>query len=199
MRPSDCRIRAACSSRILIGTTALGSGLPVKVLGNAGFNVPGLTPHQPLDACWHEPTAPDQQLTLDFLRAVIGATQVKGGDYARAAQTQAIAGFITRLEGELYPLPPLDIAELAERRVREPAKTIAIAGIEDEDGLALARAYAMPGTQLLLIGAGHMLAGAAEGCRRRGAVAEGLVAADWGNASLAGSLEALDFPAVGVL
>jgi len=169
------------------------------VLGNAVFDVPGLTSQQPLDAFWHEPTAPYQQLTLDFLRALIGATQVKGGYYTRAAQNQAIAGFITRLEGELYPLPPLDIAELAERRVREPAKTIAIAGLEDADGLALARAYAMPGTQLLLIGAGNMLAGAAEDCRRRGALVEALTTDDCDTASLAAYLKARAFRDIDVL
>jgi capsular polysaccharide export protein len=194
-----CHAAGIVTVNSTIGTTALGSGLPVKVLGNAVFDVPGLTSQQPLDAFWHEPTAPDQQLTLDFLRALIGATQVKGGYYTRAAQNQAIAGFITRLEGELYPLPPLDIAELAERRVREPAKTIAIAGLEDADGLALARAYAMPGTQLLLIGAGNMLAGAAEDCRRRGALVEALTTDDCDTASLAAYLKARAFRDIDVL
>jgi short-subunit dehydrogenase len=91
------------------------------------------------------------------------------------------------------------MAELAERRVREPAKTIAIAGIEDEDGLALARAYAMPGTQLLLIGAGDMLAGAAEDCRRRGAVAEALATDDCDTGFLAAYLKACAFRDIDVL
>src|SRR5205085_1556381 len=81
-----CHAAGIVTVNSTIGTTALGSGLPVKVLGNAVFDVPGLTSQQPLDAFWHEPTAPDQQLTLDFLRALIGATQVKGGYYTRAAE-----------------------------------------------------------------------------------------------------------------
>ena len=54
--------------------------------------------------------------------------------------------------------------------MRETGKTVAIAGLVDDTGLALARAHAMPGVRLCLIGAAGALAVAAEDCRRRGAI-----------------------------
>src|SRR6266550_1792512 len=66
---------------------------------------------QSLDEFWHQPAPPDRQLNQDFLKALIGTTQVKGGYYTRAAQDKAIAGFIERLEGGLYLLPRLDATE----------------------------------------------------------------------------------------
>jgi capsular polysaccharide export protein len=163
-----CQAAGIVTINSTVGTTALGSGVPVKVLGNAVFDIPGLTSRQSLDEFWHQPASPDRQLNEDFLKALIGTTQVKGGYYTRAAQHKAIAGFIERLEGGLYPLPRLDATDLAARPVRETVKTVAIAGLDDT-GLAVARAYAMPGVRLCLVGAAETLAIAAEDCRRRGA------------------------------
>jgi capsular polysaccharide export protein len=99
-----------------VGVTALHLGVPVKVLGNAVFDVEGLTCQVPLARFWHDPTPPAPELMTDFLRGLIGATQVKGGYYVRAAQVCAIGGFVERLEAGLYPLPAVDPAELAARR-----------------------------------------------------------------------------------
>ena len=194
-----CHAAGVVTINSTIGTTALGAGVPVKVLGNAVFDIPGLTAQQPLDSFWHEPAAPDPQLTVDFLRALTGATQVKGGYYTRAAQNEVIAGFVARLEGGLHPLPPLDAAQLAGRRVREPSRTVAVAGLADPDSLALARAYAKPGARLLLIGAARMLAVAAEDCRRRGAVVETFADDDYDTASLAPRLAARGFQGIDIL
>ena len=108
-----------------------------------------------------------------FLRALIGTTQVKGGYYDARRAGQAIAGFIARLEGRPYPLPPLDAAESgrAARRAnrRGPSSSPGVERI----GLALARAYAMPGMRLCLIGgAPTMLDRPPPNCRRRGALVE---------------------------
>lgn len=167
-----CQAAGIVTINSTVGTTALSNGVPVKVLGNAVFDIPGLADQRPLDAFWHEPAVPDRGLAADFMRALIGTTQIKGGYYTRAAQNEAIAGFVERLENGLYPLPPLDAAELAERRIREPTRAVAIAGIGDATGLALARAAAAPGVRLLLTGAGSVLAVAIEDCRRRGATVD---------------------------
>jgi capsular polysaccharide export protein len=98
-----------------VGTAALQRGIPVKTLGNAIFDIPGLTSSQPLDAFWHDPAPPDPALLAAFLRALIGTTQVKGGYYTRPAQDAALGAFVARLEGGLYPLPPVAPAELAAR------------------------------------------------------------------------------------
>jgi hypothetical protein len=159
------------------------------------FDIPGLTSQQPLDLFWREPARPDSQLNEAFLRALIGTTQVKGGYYTRRAQDCAIAGFIERLEGGLYPLPSLSAADLDARRVRETVKTIAVAGLADETGLALARAYAAPGVRLCLIGAADSVAEAAEDCRRRGAMVDA-VAEDDGDLPMIDEEQPIDLLAV---
>ena len=156
-----------------VGVTALSLGVPVKTLGNAIFDVPGLSCQEPLEAFWHDPPRPDPHLMSAFLRALIGTTQVKGGYYEPTSQACAVTGFIDRLEGRPYPLPPLEAAEYAARAPRAPARTVVVAGVSNGIGLALARAHAAPGMRLCLIGgAPAMLEQAAADCRHRGALVE---------------------------
>lgn len=156
-----------------IGVTALHLGVPVKVLGNAVFDVPGLTCQSPLDLFWHDPARPDPALMDAFLRALIGTTQVKGGYYEPTSQACAVAGFIERLEHRPYPLPRLTAADFASRPPRAAARTVVVAGVSNGIGLALARAHAAPGLRLCLIGADAATLGrAAEDCRHRGALVE---------------------------
>lgn len=104
---------------VTVNSTAAVSALclevPVKTLGNAVFDVAGLTCQRPLDDFWHEPTRPDPGFRPLFLRALIGTTQIQGGYYERNSQDCAITGFVERLEQRPYPLPPLSPAELASR------------------------------------------------------------------------------------
>src|SRR5581483_10537733 len=124
--------------------------LPVKALGNAIFDIPGLTDPAPLDRFWHAPTPPDPDLTRDFLRALAGTTQIKGGFHERTARAHAIPLMVERLERGLYPLPPVSDAELARRQLRPIVRTAVIADAADGEGRALART--------------------ADDCRRRGAL-----------------------------
>lgn len=156
-----------------IGVTALCLGVPVKALGNAVFDVRGLTCQSPLDRFWEAPMRPDPALVAAFLRALVGTTQVKGGYYEAASQACAIAGFIDRLERRPYPLPPVGAADLAARPPRLAARTVVVAGVSNRAGLALARAQAGPGIRLALLGGdAAMLEQAAENCRYRGALVE---------------------------
>ena len=156
-----------------IGITALHVGVPVKALGTAVFDVPGLTCQAPLDAFWDAPTAADPDLMAAFLRALIGTTQVKGGYYERVSQACAIAGFIDRLENRPYPLPRLTPAEFAARPPRLAARTVVVAGVSNGLGLALARAHAAPGIRIVLFGSdASVLEQAAGDCRHRGALVE---------------------------
>ena len=91
-----------------IGITALHGGVPVKALGNAVFDVPGLTCQEPLDRFWKSPPAPDPDLMAAFLRALVGTTQVKGGYYEPVSQASAIAGFIDRLGKPALSAPETD-------------------------------------------------------------------------------------------
>ena len=58
--------------------SGLGFGTPVKVLGQAFFDIDGLTDPAPLDAFWAAPTAPDPDLFTRFRAHVIARTQVNG-------------------------------------------------------------------------------------------------------------------------
>ena len=90
-----------------IGLTALRLGVPVKTLGSAIYDVAGLTHAGDLAGFWDDPEPPDPGLVGDFLRALIGATQIEGGFHTRVAQRAALPVFVERLENGLYPLPPL--------------------------------------------------------------------------------------------
>jgi capsular polysaccharide export protein len=156
-----------------VGVTALHHGVPVKVLGNAVFDIAGLTCQAPLAAFWHDPVPPDKELMAAFLRALIGTTQVKGGYYEPASQACGIAGVVERLEQGLYPLPPLGEADLAGRPPRAGSRTVVVTGLSDGIGVALARAYAAPGVRLCLVGSvAETLDHTADDCRRRGALVE---------------------------
>jgi capsular polysaccharide export protein len=176
-----------------VGVTALTLGVPVKALGNAIFDVPGLTCQAPLEAFWHDQPRPDPGLMAAFLRALVGTTQVKGGYYEPTSQACATAGFVARLEQRPYPLPPLQAAEYAARAPRLPVRTVVVAGVSSGVGLALARAHAGPGMRLCLIGGSPAtLDQAAADCRHRGALVETFCPPAGGIASIADFLAEFD-------
>lgn len=74
--------------------SALGFSTPVKVLGEAFFDIDGLTDQKPIDAFWTNPTAPDDDLFLRFKAHVINRTQVNGNYHeprARKHTARALA------------------------------------------------------------------------------------------------------------
>jgi capsular polysaccharide export protein len=89
-----------------VGLTALRLGVPVKTLGTAIYDIAGLTHPGDLAGFWRDPRPPDPDLLAFFLRALVGATQIKGGHYGRAAQDQALSAFVARLENGPYPMVP---------------------------------------------------------------------------------------------
>ena len=62
-----------------MGTLALEHGYPVKALGTATYDMPGLTFQGPLDEFWANPTPPDDDLYRAYRRVVLALTQVNGG------------------------------------------------------------------------------------------------------------------------
>jgi capsular polysaccharide export protein len=176
-----------------VGVTALRDGVPVKALGNAVFDVAGLTCQAPLDEFWHDPQPPDPGLMAAFVRALIGTTQVKGGYYERTSQDCAIAGIVERLERRPHPLPALSAAGLAPNPPRASSRTVVVAGVSDAIGVALARARAAPGVKLCLIGGvAQTLDQAAEDCRHRGALVETFCLVGQSQSALAEYLAAVD-------
>ncbi|HEX3884039.1 MAG TPA: hypothetical protein VHW66_15375 [Stellaceae bacterium] len=193
--PNDllCNAAGIITVNSTTGITALYHDVPVKVLGSAVYDVPGLTHQGRLDDFWHAPQAPDPDLNAAFLRALAGTTQIPGGFHAREAKAHAVAGMVQRLEEGLYPLPPLSDSDLAARRVRRSSKTVIIAGEPSAIGLALARTYAEPGTRLCLVGGGEEAhATAAADCLRRGAQIELLPVEPEDTAAMIAAIESYD-------
>lgn len=86
--------------------SALGFGTPVKVLGRAFFDMPGLTDTRPLDAFWHEPVRPDPALFARFRTRVIDDTQINGGFHGpgvRRATAQALVARFAADDGLNVP------------------------------------------------------------------------------------------------
>src|SRR2546423_9684242 len=65
------------------GLAALELGKPTIALGNAIYDMPGLTDRSGLDAFWSRQEAPDPGLFDAFRKVVIQLTQVNGGLYCR--------------------------------------------------------------------------------------------------------------------
>lgn len=95
------------------GVQALMAGKPVKVLGTAIYDVPGLTEQRPIDRFWREPAPVDPMLRDAFLRLLAGALHERGDFYCEdgaRAGAAALAGRIHRrtvnLPGGYVEAPP---------------------------------------------------------------------------------------------
>ncbi|WP_428032558.1 capsule biosynthesis protein [Ancylobacter sp.] len=89
---------------VLVNSTtamvALQQGRPLKVLGRATYDMPGLSHQGALDTFWSEGAAPDPALFADYRRVVIARTQVAGGFFAAASIARAVEGLVVRMAGE---------------------------------------------------------------------------------------------------
>ena len=81
-----------------VGLAALRHGISVKALGTAIYDVAGLTHRGDLADFWRDPRPPNSEFVAVFLRALVGATQIKGGYHSRPVQDRALPGFVARLE-----------------------------------------------------------------------------------------------------
>lgn len=61
------------------GTLALSAGMPVKVLGNAIYDIPGITDQGLLDDFWSAPHAPDAAIYDAFCRTLLDRCLIRGG------------------------------------------------------------------------------------------------------------------------
>jgi capsular polysaccharide export protein len=79
------------------GLSALHHNRPLKALGRALFDLPGLTFQGPLDEFWRELPRPDQDLFRAFRRVVLRGAQVNGSFFTKAGMALAIEGAVERL------------------------------------------------------------------------------------------------------
>lgn len=88
-----------------VGLRALVLGRPVKALGQAVWDVPGLAHQGPLDPFWTEGAAPDPTLRDAFLAALQGITQLRGVFYGTEGRAAAVAGTVARLHADTIGVP----------------------------------------------------------------------------------------------
>ena len=79
-------------------TGAMVLGKPVKLLGQAVYDVPGLSFQGGLDAFWTEGAPPDPALLKDFLALLCGAFMVRGAFHQASGLAAAVAGAVARLD-----------------------------------------------------------------------------------------------------
>ncbi|MCY4044775.1 MAG: capsular biosynthesis protein [Cellvibrionales bacterium] len=70
-----------------VGISALIHKLPVKVMGNAFWDLPHITDQQPLDDFWQKPTKPNSLFVDRFIYAIANETQIKGSFYKKNTAT----------------------------------------------------------------------------------------------------------------
>ncbi|TCK30836.1 capsular polysaccharide export protein [Ancylobacter aquaticus] len=89
---------------VLVNSTtamlALREGRPLKVLGRATYDMPGLSHQGTLDAFWTEAEAPDPELFRAYRRVVVARTQVAGGFFAPDTIARAVEGLVARMAME---------------------------------------------------------------------------------------------------
>lgn len=81
--------------------TALQLGSPVVCLGQAIFDVEGLTFQRGLDRFWAAPAGPDPALVDAFLRLLAGTIQFRGVFYSEPGLSAAVREATGRLSGDI--------------------------------------------------------------------------------------------------
>lgn len=78
-----------------VGTSSIAAGCPVIALGNAIYDMPGLTFQGSLNEFWTQATTPDEALFKAFHSVMIEKTQINGGFYNQKAIKMAIDGSLS--------------------------------------------------------------------------------------------------------
>ncbi|BAP88384.1 capsule polysaccharide biosynthesis protein [Burkholderiales bacterium GJ-E10] len=79
------------------GLRALQLGCPVQVLGQAVYDIAGLTFAGGIDAFWTQAAPPDPQLLADALRALAGTVQIRGAFFHDDGLDCAVTEAVQRL------------------------------------------------------------------------------------------------------
>lgn len=90
-----------------VGGSALVHKCPTIALGNAIFNMQGLTFQGDLDRFWKDGHPPDGRLLQSFRNVVIHTTQINGGFYTKDGIKMAVERAVPTILGERSPLEAL--------------------------------------------------------------------------------------------
>lgn len=100
---SHCEGAVLCNSTV--GFAAIRQGTPIKVLGNAIYDIEGLASQDPLDAFWRNPVSPEESLADQFLTVVETYTQVRGDLFSDAGIDRASDEAVAVITGATPRLP----------------------------------------------------------------------------------------------
>jgi capsular polysaccharide export protein len=109
VRGGDLNVLLTGSSGVVVvnstvGFLALSCGVPVIALGEAIYDLDGMTFQGGLDDFWENGAPADPTLFDAFRRVVAARTQVNGGFFSEKALALAVEGAVERLEGEAAPV-----------------------------------------------------------------------------------------------
>lgn len=93
-----------------VGTATLAAGVPLITLGNAVFDVEGLTHAGSLASFWQRPTPPEPDLVEAFMRVLVDRIQLRGGFVGREAIEAGAATVAERLVEPGERLPSVESA-----------------------------------------------------------------------------------------
>ncbi len=82
------------------GTLALAKGVPVKVLGDAIYDIPDITDQQHLDTFWNDPQPPVTETWEAFHRVLLDRCLVPGGIASKSAVSVLTASIMRRFRAE---------------------------------------------------------------------------------------------------
>jgi capsular polysaccharide export protein len=97
--------RMLCGARGLVcvnstsATLALGKGTPVCTIGDAIYDMPGLTHQGHLDTFWTNPTPPEPGLYRAFRRVLVDRCLIRGGLASESAVATLVQSMVDRLCG----------------------------------------------------------------------------------------------------
>lgn len=80
-----------------MGTMAIERGRPTIALGQAIYDVEGLSHQGTLESFWTSPAAPEPEMVRAFRKVVCARTQLNGGFYSREAIATAVENSVARL------------------------------------------------------------------------------------------------------
>lgn len=102
------------------GTLALDSGVPVIVLGDAVYDVRGVTHQGELDQFWRSPDRPDPQIWDAFKRLLHAKCLVRGGLASQSGMDILVRGCVDRLlaEGGRAPVQRRRAAQVQDVMLR---------------------------------------------------------------------------------
>lgn len=109
-----------------VGGQALENGLPVIALGNAVYDMPGLTYQGDLDRFWTEATPPDAALFDAFRRVLAARCMIPGSFFNEAGLRLAVDAAVERLEAA-YARPAHGPVEEDVAAVARPPSSMAAA------------------------------------------------------------------------